>query len=99
MKAEIMGKTIDLARILFVLALVAASGCSTAPKPASASVAGDSASVQKPDLALLQGTWKGEDPGGAAEGECHLVISGTELEVHAVETKEWYKGTFTIQED
>ena len=65
-------------------ALLVASGC---------------AKAHKPESAVLQGTWKGQDAAGNAPGVATLVLSGTNLELQAADPREWYKATFTLLED
>jgi uncharacterized protein (TIGR03067 family) len=51
------------------------------------------------DSSGLQGKWKGREAGRPTEGARLLTISGNTLEFRAADTNEWYKGTFTLQED
>jgi|NGEPerStandDraft_6_1074524.scaffolds.fasta_scaffold76144_2 uncharacterized protein (TIGR03067 family) len=56
--------------------------------------------LQKSDVAVLQGTWKGRVIQGNPEHQCSLVISGRNYEFHdEVDTNVWYKGTFALRED
>lgn len=71
---------------LAVAAVLIASGCTTT-------------AVHRSDSAALQGSWTGQEVGRSAEGACTLAISGNALEFHDTETQEWYKGTYTLQED
>ncbi|MDB6112866.1 MAG: hypothetical protein JWR69_4616 [Pedosphaera sp.] len=91
-----MRKTMDLAGLVL---LVAVSGCSTTPKPASVSPTPSVADVRKSDLAMLQGVWKGEEFDGNAGGQYHLGFSGKNLDFRSADGNEWYKGTFTLRED
>ena len=50
------------------------------------------------DIALLQGTWTGEENGGGP-GVNTLTIQGSTVEFHGSNSNEWYKATFTIRED
>jgi uncharacterized protein (TIGR03067 family) len=68
----------------WIAVLLGASGCST---------------LRPSDSATLQGTWKGQDIGASAEGECCLIISGKNLEFSGGNPSEWYKGTFSLRED
>jgi uncharacterized protein (TIGR03067 family) len=54
---------------------------------------------QKPDSAVLQGTWSGQEVGAKAQGSPSLTFSGATLEFHGGNPQEWYKGTFTLRED
>lgn len=56
------------------------------------------ATFPRSDLAVLQGTWKGEETGRSTEGKCRLVISGNSLLFRGADTNEWYKGTFALKE-
>ena len=80
--------------LLIVLCSVGilASGCSK-------SHTGDSATAQKPESAILQGTWIGQEVGGNAQGSPSLTVSGTNMEFHGENPQEWYKATFTLRED
>jgi uncharacterized protein (TIGR03067 family) len=70
--------------MLFCGAAILASACST---------------LQQSDSATLQGTWKGRETGGPAEGWCHLTITGDTLDFRGADPNEWYKGSFTLRED
>jgi len=50
------------------------------------------------DATALQGTWTGEENGGAP-GVNTLTIQGSTVEFHGSNPMEWYKATFTIRED
>jgi uncharacterized protein (TIGR03067 family) len=52
-------------------------------------------SKAKQDSAVLQGTWQGQENGGASS----IVLTGNNLEFHGADAKEWYKGTFTVRDD
>ena len=65
-------------------ALLGTTGCSKA---------------KKPDATAVQGTWKGQEANGPAAALDSLVLTGTNLEFHAANGQEWYKGTFTLRED
>jgi uncharacterized protein (TIGR03067 family) len=71
--------------LVFLATLLGASGCSKSPKPDST------------DSKVLQGTWKGQEAN--ATGSDSLVLSGTNLEMHGADPREWYKATFTLLED
>ncbi len=51
----------------------------------------------KPDAKVLQGNWKGQETN--ATGSDSLVLTGTNLEFHGSDPREWYKATFTLLED
>ena len=68
------------------------AGCST---PHNANSLG----AQKPDLALLQGTWSGQEVGSDTPGSPSLTISGNNIEFHGANPQEWYKAKFTLLED
>ena len=70
--------------LVFLAALLGASGCSKADKP---------------DSAVLQGAWKGQERAGNAAGSDSLVLSGTNLEFHGADPHEWYKANYTLLED
>jgi len=55
--------------------------------------------MHKSDSSALQGTWKGQEAIGGAEGSCSLVISGYALEYHGADVNDWCKGTFMLRED
>src|ERR1019366_3620072 len=56
--------------------------------------------LQKSDVAALQGTWTGRVIQGNPEHQCSLVISERNYEFRDnVDTNVWYKGTFTLRED
>ena len=71
--------------MIFICGLaILAAGCST---------------LNNTDSASLQGTWTGKEVGRETEGMCALHISGDVLEFRGADTNEWYKATFTLQED
>ena len=49
----------------------------------------------KPDSKVLAGTWSGPDAAGTAS----LVFTGTNLEFHGADAREWYKASFVLRED
>jgi uncharacterized protein (TIGR03067 family) len=49
------------------------------------------------DSVTLQGTWKGQETG--VRGSASAVVSGSNLEFHGANPREWYKATFTLHED
>ena len=53
----------------------------------------------KPDSLTLQGTWSGQELGANTEGSPSLILDGTKMEFHGVNTNEWYKATFSLRED
>jgi uncharacterized protein (TIGR03067 family) len=58
------------------------------------------ATLEKSDVAALQGTWKGKVIQGNPEHPCSLVISGKSYEFRDdADTNVWYKGTFTLREN
>ena len=79
-----MKKAKAMLGLVSIVALLGVSGCSA---------------LHKSDSAILQGMWKGQEIGGPAGGLCSFIISGTVLEFRGADTKEWYKGTFTLRED
>ncbi len=79
-----MKRIITLINLALAIILLAGLGCSSVPKS---------------DSNPLQGTWKGEEIGGNAQGPCYLIISGQTLEFRGADTNEWYKGTFTLREE
>ena len=84
MKDNWMRRTTGILSLVSIAVLLGASGCSP---------------LGKSDSATLQGTWKGQELGASAEGECSVVIAGKNLEFRGVNTNEWYKGTFSLRED
>lgn len=54
---------------------------------------------EKSDMAILQGTWKGQEIGGNTSGTTFLIITGKKFEFRGADTNEWYKGTYTLKED
>lgn len=68
----------------FLAALLGASGCSKA---------------HKPDSAVLQGTWKGQEAAGHVAGSDSLVLTGTNLEFHGADPREWYKASYMLLQD
>jgi len=89
-----------------MILLLGALSCSTheskkSVQPAAKEVAqkAQAAAVNKSDSEALQGTWKGQELGGDAEGDCYLIVSGKDFEFRGPDTNEWYKGTFTLRED
>jgi uncharacterized protein (TIGR03067 family) len=71
-------------RLGFAVMLVAAAGYAAPPKS---------------DSDALQGKWKGQDSGSDGSGSASLVVTGAKLEFRGADTNEWYKATFTLQED
>jgi uncharacterized protein (TIGR03067 family) len=56
--------------------------------------------VQKSDVASLQGTWRGRIVQGHPEHPCSFVISGRSYEfIDNADTNVWYKGTYSLRED
>ena len=56
--------------------------------------------LQKSDVAVLQGTWKGRVIQGNPEHQCSLVILKRSYEFRdEADTNVWYKGTFALRED
>ena len=49
------------------------------------------------DLTALQGTWSGQEKG--RPGTSSMVLQGTNLDFHGANPNEWYKGTFSLQEN
>ncbi len=49
-----------------------------------------------PDMAVLQGTWTGQEM-GAGPGSSTVVINGSHLEFRAAEAADWYKATFSLR--
>ena len=110
-----MKRTVVIISPVCFALLLGVAGCSTAHKtgPADSQVssrmvepvaptAPAKAPVATPrptsDSETLQGKWEGEEIGNNP-GPCHLVISGKDLEFHAADPNEWYKGTFSLRED
>lgn len=56
------------------------------------------ATLERSDAQALQGTWIGPEV-DRDKGNCALVISGQKLEFRGADSREWYKGTFTLRED
>jgi uncharacterized protein (TIGR03067 family) len=48
---------------------------------------------------MFEGTWKGQETGASAAGECSLVNTGKNFEFHGADPNVWIKGTFTLRED
>jgi uncharacterized protein (TIGR03067 family) len=71
---------------------ILASGCSKSSAP-------DSAASPKPDSAILQGKWSGQEVGANTQGSPSLTVDGAKLEFHGANPQEWYKATFTLRED
>ena len=71
---------------------ILAFGCSKSHTP-------NSGTSQKPDSVALQGTWSGSEVGAETQGSPSLTVNGTTLEFHGANPQEWYKATFTLQED
>ena len=71
-------------RLGFAVMLVAVAGYAAQPKS---------------DSDALQGKWKGHDSGSDGSGSASLVVTGAKLEFRGADTNEWYKATFTLQED
>jgi hypothetical protein len=67
---------------MFLAALAVSSGCSKA---------------HKPDAVVLQGAWKGQEAAGNAAGSDSLVLSGTNLEFHGADPREWYKASVLLR--
>ena len=77
-------KALNTALGLIALTVLAGTlGCST---------------LHKSDQASLQGTWTGKEIGGRSDGTCHLVIKENQLEFRGADPREWYKGTFVLNE-
>ncbi len=55
--------------------------------------------VKLADADTIQGTWKGQELRDGRVTYSWLSIVGNELEFRAVDRKEWYKATFTLQEN
>ncbi len=53
---------------------------------------------RQPDMAILQGTWSGQEI-GAGPGLATVVINGSTLEFRGVTAPEWYKATFSLRGD
>lgn len=70
--------------ILTSLLVAALTGCTT---------------VKLTDGDTIQGTWKGQELRDGQVTYSWLSIVGKELEFRAVDRKEWYKATFTLQEN
>jgi len=86
-------KTLDDTRILglalaLVLTLLVCSACSK-----------QKAETPKSDSVVMQGTWSGAETGAKTPAECSLAITGSVVEFHGANPQEWYKATFTLQED
>jgi uncharacterized protein (TIGR03067 family) len=79
-----MRKTAGALSLVSIAGLLVVSACST---------------LNKSDLASLQGTWRGNEIGGRTEGTCFLVIAGNNVEFRGADTNEWIKGTFSLRED
>jgi uncharacterized protein (TIGR03067 family) len=50
------------------------------------------------DVAILQGTWSGQEAARNAKGPCSLIVHGSSLEFRGADANEWYKGTFTLHD-
>lgn len=82
------GKTITYMRTIFVvlagLSLALLTGCTT---------------VKLADADTIQGTWKGQELRAGQVTYSWLSIVGRELEFRSADRKEWYQGTFSLQEN
>jgi uncharacterized protein (TIGR03067 family) len=54
---------------------------------------------KKSDLDRLQGEWLGTEPNNAPDEHSVLKISAHNLDFVGADTNEWYKGTFTLNEE
>ena len=79
-----MRKTTAILTLAFVAVLVVALG----------RVAED-----KSGAGALQGTWKGKEIGNDDNNACRLIFTGNNIEYRGVDTNDWIKGTFTLQDD
>lgn len=57
------------------------------------------ATLQRSDLATLQGTWKGHEIGNNPEGSRYFIISGNTLEFQGANNDDWCRATFTVRAD
>ncbi len=74
---------------------------SSADKSGSAKVgnAGDEKAARSDETAM-QGTWKGRSVSDNPQHQVVFVVSGSHFDFHdETETNNWYKGTFTLNED
>ncbi len=55
-------------------------------------------STKLPDQELLQGIWIGHEV-GHENGKCTFTVSGNNIEFRGAHPKEWYKATFTLDEE
>ena len=77
-------KTLNIVLGLTLTAVMAGTlGCST---------------LHKSDQTSLQGTWTGKEIGRRIDGTCQLVIKENQLEFRGADPREWYKGTFVLNE-
>jgi len=81
-----MKRTMGILSLIFITALLVASG-----RPAE--------DKDKSDSDMLQGTWKGHELAGDTNGVVTMIITGKKFEFRGSDTNEWYKGTFTLKED
>ena len=81
-----MKKILGIFSLIIITALLVATGRSAEEK-------------DKSDATILQGTWKGHEIGGDTNGTCYLIFTGKNAEYRGVDTNDWDKGTFTINEE
>src|SRR5579872_542509 len=81
-----MKRTIGILSLIFIAALIVATGRSAEDK-------------DKSDSTALQGTWKGHEIGDAANNACSVIFTGKNIEYKGTDTNDWAKGTFTMKED
>ena len=55
--------------------------------------------LHKPDSVVIQGTWSGQEVGAKTQGTASLVFEGVKCEFHGADPQEWYKATFSLQEN
>lgn len=79
-----MRKLTNVGTLALLVIVIGAAGCGK-----SSRLAGGSAS------AAVQGSWQ-TTPG---QPGASLVLKGNNLEFHSANGQEWYKGTFTLQDD
>ena len=54
--------------------------------------------LKKSDSDLLQGKWQGTEKGASPDGPYYLTITEKNLDYRGVDTNDWLKGTFTLDE-
>ena len=79
-----MKNTIQLLSSFCAAIILFGSGCGT---------------LKDADTKTLQGRWQGREVGKEEKGLATISFTGNNVEFRGADPKEWYKGTFTLNED